>query len=103
MYLSVSPFTCLSARLPVYLLRKCYAQSESCDGKPHCVNKADEKDCTVYGNYPTHLAPPPPAVVYHDRVSIVQALGGVTMRPLRPANVTGASSVCPETHFQCPG
>ncbi|XP_025097653.1 G-protein coupled receptor GRL101-like [Pomacea canaliculata] len=70
---------------------KCISESERCDGIEQCVNGVDEAKCLQRGFTTEGILPP--AIVDLDN------LGQLVVKPLDSPE----STVCPDTHFECPG
>ena len=67
-----------------------------CDGVPDCDDITDELVCgPLRKDIDNSITLPPPALIQFD------GRGATFVRPLNSSGVNG-SSVCPETHFQCP-
>ena len=63
---------------------------------PHCADASDEDVCGLFRKeIDNSIRLPPPALIQFD------GRGATFVRPLNSSGVSG-SSVCPETHFQCP-
>ncbi|KAK7103352.1 hypothetical protein V1264_018270 [Littorina saxatilis] len=85
--------------------QQCYSESERCNGLEYCANGADETVCNRERfellkfnptNFKVYETPPPPGIVdfnvtyWEDRI-------------VRLGNASENQTICPETHFQCPG
>ena len=63
---------------------------------PHCADASDEDVCGLFRKeIDNSITLPPPALIQFN------GRGATFVRPLNGGRVNG-SSVCPETHFQCP-
>ncbi|KAK7093469.1 hypothetical protein V1264_007216 [Littorina saxatilis] len=80
--------------------KQCVLVDERCDEIEHCLDGSDERQCPLFFSFFVTYrdTPMPPAVVNFDMY------GTYEIDPIDEAQVNNSeASLCPQTHFQCPG
>ncbi|KAL8610881.1 hypothetical protein ACOMHN_056736 [Nucella lapillus] len=85
---------CLDGQFLCVASRECLPPEAVCDGEYHCVDKSDEKSCWVSKTLSEWETVAPPAIIDF------RSPGNITFVDV---DISLNGSVCPETHFQCPG
>ncbi|XP_076464779.1 uncharacterized protein LOC143296633 [Babylonia areolata] len=76
--------------------KQCVAHDLRCDDILHCLDGSDERQCPLWYSKIDVNTPNPPALVEFD------GYGSYMVKPVE-IHSNQTNSICPETHFLCPG
>ena len=83
---------------------QCISIRSLCDGQRDCHSGTDEENCAAVNNnayFKQFTSPPPPAIVHLNPKNWVNQ--SRSFESISDVTTDSGESVCPESHFQCPG